>query len=67
MDLGEWVTTDEMAAEVHRDRRTLQRWRQSGFLIPAIHFVRGQGLRSPMLWNKAAVITALAAETARTS
>jgi hypothetical protein len=65
MDFEDWVSTDEMAAELNRDRRTLHRWRKSGLLVPALHFVRGQGERSAMLWRKSAVFKTLAANTLR--
>ena len=65
MDFEDWVSTDEMAAELNRDRRTLHRWRKAGLLIPAVHFVRGQGQRSAMLWRKTAVLKALACNTVR--
>ena len=65
MDFEDWVSTDEMAAELNRDRRTLHRWRKSGLLVPALHFVRGQGKRSAMLWRKSTVLKTLAANTLR--
>ena len=63
MDFEDWVSTDEMAAELNRDLRTLHRWRKSGLLVPARHFVRGQGERSAMLWRKSVVLETLAANT----
>ena len=59
-----WISTSEMAAELNCCYRTLLRLRQDGVLLPGVQFKRLRGIRSPLLWNKDAVIEAMRRRTA---
>ena len=61
----EWISTAEMAEELRMCTKTLQKLRAEGCLLPGSEFMRGHGSRSPILWNKDAVIQALRCRTAR--